>query len=54
MLFCEPCRRSYDKALMSDTTIYGAIRWAAERARRFAREQAREGQVRYLRGKKIA
>ena len=54
MVFCDCCRKSYDRALKKDTTIYGAIQWAAERSRRFAREQAREGQVRYLRGKRLA
>lgn len=41
-MMCVLCGRSYDRALATDTTIAGMIRWAVERARRFERKAQRE------------
>ena len=40
-LMCDPCGRSYDRALARDETTIALIEWAARRARRFARLGAR-------------
>lgn len=37
--FCAPCARSYDRNLLSDYTVLGAILWAASRARRAERKR---------------
>ena len=38
---CDPCARSYDRNAFKDGSVYGAISWAAERARRFERRRHR-------------
>ena len=37
--FCAQCARSYDRNLLSDSTVLGAIMWAASRSRRAARRE---------------
>lgn len=47
-LLCDSCGRSYDIALRKDSTIYGAIEWAADRSRRaFAKAQLEELREKY-------
>jgi hypothetical protein len=36
---CKQCGRSYDRAANNDGTVREAMRWAAERARRFERRR---------------
>ena len=41
ILLCDECGKSYESALRRDATTYGLLRWAAQRARRFARLEKR-------------
>jgi methionyl-tRNA synthetase len=38
-LMCKQCGRSYDRDANNDGTVWEAMRWAAERARRFERRR---------------
>jgi hypothetical protein len=40
-LMCEPCGESYDRYAHAEGTHFEAMRWAAQRARRFERRRAR-------------
>lgn len=50
LLMCEPCGRSWDRDAAKDTTMRGAVVWAARRARRFEKRRGERREADLLRG----
>lgn len=48
LVMCARCSRSYDSAMAKDRSIMAALLWAAQRARRFARQQLHAQHLRRL------